>query len=396
MKVVFLSNFLNHHQLPFCLEMVKHLGDGFRFVQTESVNQERLSMGYREHADAHDFLLCPYRSQDEMEATRRAVDAADFVIIGSAPNSYIEKRLEAGKPVIRYSERFLRTQKWRYFTPKTLKFMYNNHTRYKNAPVYVLCASAYTARDYAVFGAYKGKTYKWGYLPEVKCYDIDALIEKKQDNQLTLLWAARFMKLKHPEKFLKCCARLKKDGIAFTANIIGSGDESAKMHAFVEKHGLTEQVNFMGFVPPESVREAMEQADIFMFNSDYRDGWGAVINEAMNSGCAVITSHAPGAGPFLIQHGKNGLIYKNSSFRDLYRNLRKVTDNAAYRQQMGKAAYQTMVDTWNAEHATEKLIMLLRALKAGKTPDIQSGPCSVAKPIPQWRMFRAVRKGETI
>ena len=342
MKVVFLSNFLNHHQLPFCLEMEKHLGDGFRFVQTESVNQERLSMGYKEYADTYDFLLCPYRSAEEMQEVKDTVDTADFVIIGSAPNSYIAKRLKEGKPVIRYSERFLRTQKWRYFTPKTLKFMYENHTKYRNAPVYVLCASAYTARDYAIFGAYKGKTYKWGYLPEVKRYDIDALMKKKRDDRLTLLWAARFMKLKHPEKFLKCCSRLKRDGVEFTANIIGEGTEESKMKRYVQKHGLSDLVNFLGFIPPDQVREAMEKADIFMFNSDYRDGWGAVINEAMNSGCAVITSHAPGAGPYLIQHGKNGLIYRNSSFKDLYRNLRKATDNLDYRQDMGRKAYQTM------------------------------------------------------
>ena len=153
MKVVFISNFLNHHQLPLCLELVKHLGDGYRFVQTEPVDQERLRMGYREFAEAYDFLLCPYRSEEAMEATRRAVDEADFVIIGSAPNSYIEKRLKEKKPVIRYSERFLRTQKWRYFTPKSLKFMLSNNTRYNNYPVEVLGASDYTASYSAIFGA---------------------------------------------------------------------------------------------------------------------------------------------------------------------------------------------------------------------------------------------------
>lgn len=396
MKVVFLSNFLNHHQLPFCLQMEKHLGKDFCFVQTEPVNRERLDMGYQEYSGVYDFLLCPYQSSEAKKKMEVAVDAADFVIIGSAPNSYIAKRLEQGKPVIRYSERFLRTQKWRYFTPKTLKFMYENHTKYKNAPVYVLCASAYTAHDYAVFGAYRGKTYKWGYLPEVKNYNIDALMEKKRDGRLTLLWAARFMKLKHPEKFLKCCARLKRDGVAFTANIIGSGDEKANMERFVQKHGLSDSVNFLGFIPPEKVRETMEASDIFMFNSDYRDGWGAVINEAMNSGCAVITSHAPGAGPYLIRHGENGLIYKNESFRDLYKNLRKVTDDIHYRENMGRSACRTMTEVWNAKSATENLIILLNALKKGETPDIKSGPCSAARPIPQWRMLKAIRKGEMI
>jgi len=219
-------------------------------------------------------------------------------------------------------------------------------------------------------------------------------MDKKQGDKLSLLWAARFMKLKHPEMFLKCCLRLKKDGIPFTANIIGSGSEEKRMRRFVEKHGLTDDVHFLGFIPPDEVREEMEKADIFMFNSDYRDGWGAVINEAMNSGCAVITSHAPGAGPFLIRQGINGLIYKNNSFKDLYQNLRKVTDDAEYRKKMGIAAYQTMAEIWNAENAANNLLMLMDALEKGQTPDIPTGPCSVAKPIPQRKMYRAINKGE--
>lgn len=34
MKVVFISNFLTHHQVPFCLEMQKRLGDDFKFIST--------------------------------------------------------------------------------------------------------------------------------------------------------------------------------------------------------------------------------------------------------------------------------------------------------------------------------------------------------------------------
>ena len=34
----------------------------------------------------------------------------------------------------------------------------------------------------------------------------------------------------------------------------------------------------------------MEKADIFLFTSDRREGWGAVANEAMNSACALVVS----------------------------------------------------------------------------------------------------------
>ena len=53
----------------------------------------------------------------------------------------------------------------------------------------------------------------------------------------------------------------------------------------------------------------MERADIYLATSDRQEGWGAVINEAMNSGCAVVADHMMGAVPYLISHEENGMIY---------------------------------------------------------------------------------------
>jgi len=63
---------------------------------------------------------------------------------------------------------------------------------------------------------------------------------------------------------------------------------------------------------------------------------------------------------------------------------------------MGKNAYQTMKNIWNAKNAVEKLIELLKILKSGKKINIESGPCSVARPIPQRRMYKACIEGEKI
>ena len=46
--LTFYSNFLLHHQTPFCEAMVRLLGNGFRFVATPPIPQERLEMGYHD------------------------------------------------------------------------------------------------------------------------------------------------------------------------------------------------------------------------------------------------------------------------------------------------------------------------------------------------------------
>ena len=57
MKLTFVTNYMTHHQLPFCMEMVKRLGDGFRLVETNVMEDERLHMGWGLDPSAYDFVL---------------------------------------------------------------------------------------------------------------------------------------------------------------------------------------------------------------------------------------------------------------------------------------------------------------------------------------------------
>ena len=89
----------------------------------------------------------------------------------------------------------------------------------------MLCASAYTAGDFALVGAYKNKAYKWGYFPETKTYDIDKLLEMKRSAIMEILWVGRFLGLKHPEAAIEVARRLRNDNINFKLRMIGAGEK---------------------------------------------------------------------------------------------------------------------------------------------------------------------------
>ena len=122
----------------------------------------------------------------------------------------------------------------------------------------------------------------------------------------------------------------------------------------------------LGTMPPEKVREYMELSEIFLFTSDRQEGWGAVLNEAMNSGCAVVASHAIGSVPFLLKNGDNGLIYRSGDINDLYEKVKYLLDNQATRAKLGINAYKTLCNKWNAENAAERFVKLSKALLDGK------------------------------
>ena len=46
LKITFITNYMTHHQLPFCKEMYKILGDNFAFLQTTAMEEERKNMGF--------------------------------------------------------------------------------------------------------------------------------------------------------------------------------------------------------------------------------------------------------------------------------------------------------------------------------------------------------------
>lgn len=383
MKVTFFSNFLNHHQLPFCLAMDRLTEGNFTFVATTPVPAERLNMGYHDMNKQYPFVLTTYDSAKNERLAQVLAMQSDVIITGSAPEYYTKMRIEKGKLTFRYSERIYKRGLWRALSPRGLQFVLKNHRKYHKYPLYMLCASAYTPFDYSLTGSYLNKTYKWGYFPEVKQQDMNALIERKHANEKPiLLWVARLIELKHPETAINLAERLKMAGFGFELRIIGNGAMELQLKTMIHDKHLDDCVHLLGAMPPETVREHMENADIFLFTSDFNEGWGAVLNESMNSACAVVASHAIGSVPFLVEDGKNGYIYRNGDMDSLYERVVQLMEHPELREQLGREAYRTLADVWNADVAAERFVALAQVLLDGKKPELfENGPCSRAKII---------------
>ena len=281
----------------------------------------------------------------------------------------------------------------RALDPRVSYGVWKQNTRYKDKNMFLLCASAYTSYDMHLFGAYPGKMYKWGYFPEVKNYDIDNLLKKKQENkEISILWAGRFLKWKHPEFAIKVAEGLKRKGYSFNLTIIGNGEMRENLRKEVQQKELQDVVLFKEFMPPESVRKYMEKADIFLFTSDFNEGWGAVLNESMNSGCAVVASHAIGSVPFLLKHGVNGMIFKSGDEIELLNQVMQLCDDEELRTNLGRQAYKTLSEEWNASNAALNFLKLSDAIMNKKTVEILSGPCSTADIVSQRKMYAFLRK----
>ena len=181
MQFTFVSNYINHHQIPLSNVLYQRLGAAYHFIQTERMEQERAEMGWGVERSKLPYLKCWY---EEPEVCRSLVRESDIVVFGGVEDErYIAERLDAGRPVIRYSERLYREGQWKAVSPRGLLKKYKDHTRYRNKNVYLLCAGAYVASDFHLVRAYPGKMFKWGYFTEAVHYDVDRLLAAKPDRK---------------------------------------------------------------------------------------------------------------------------------------------------------------------------------------------------------------------
>ena len=363
MKVAFVSNYYNHHQAPFAKEMDELTHHEFRFIETLPMEDERRKMGWGAESKP-EYVLQSYSDKVSYGQCQGIINEADVVIWGSCPFRMIRPRLRRKKLTFAYSERLFKggNQGIAYWG-RALKYFCRLAPYQKNH--YLLCASAYAAGDYARIGLFRGKALKWGYFPETKTYDLAALFERKRANRRpVILWVARFIGWKHPEVAVELAEKLKQAGYAFDLNMIGSGKLEEQIRRMIREKKLDDCVHMLGTMSPEEVRRHMEEANIFLFTSDQNEGWGAVLNEAMNSGCAVVANEAFGSVPFLIAKGKNGKVYH--SLEEAYICIVDFLRDMKTCENVGRLAYLTITDQWNAKIAALKLMQIVNFDASGQ------------------------------
>lgn len=376
-KVTMISNFINHHQMPFCEEMYKSLGEDFAFIQTEPMEEERAGMGWGVDESSISYLHLLYKDEEEC---KKLINDCDMLLVGwQEREDLILPRIKAGKLTVRISERIYREGQWKAISPRGLIRKYKEHIRFRNSNnVYLLCNGGYVASDFNLIKAYPGRMFKFGYFPRFRELDIT---KKPPMDEIQIIWAGRFIPLKHPEFVVRLAADLVDMEYNFRIHFVGGGEMEDFLKERVKEAELEDNVFFYGFMKPDDVRELMDTCHIHLFTSNYLEGWGAVVNEGMNSGLAEVVCDEVGAAPFLIEHGKNGLLYKGESYEDFREQVLSLMDDPELIARLGSNAYATIAEKWNPENAAKQILRFYDKYVKGLIDPPADGPLSVAEII---------------
>lgn len=105
-----------------------------------------------------------------------------------------------------------------------------------------------------------------------------------------------------------------------------------------------------------TTKHFMQQVDIFILPSIY-DGWGAVVNEALQAGCYVICSDAAGASDLILNDKRLESVFHRGNVKQLAEamswcneHIQEIRGNRNFRMQWadehisGKAVAKYMID----------------------------------------------------
>ena len=385
MTIAYLGNEFMLHFSFLCDELYKLTNGNFWFIEANEMNNgNRTKIPSTFDLYKKPYLIQAWRSLDDKAKAMNLVRTVDVMLIGAgyAGLEYGRVRLETGKLTFEPTERQLKRGIFNAFSKVTRGYarlyLTSNHNN-----VYRLCSSAFLANDvYFLYPFFKDKCYKWGYFTKVSELNIDEIVNKRRNNDhIKIMCIGRLINWKRIDLPIRMVAELKRLGYIIDLNIIGEGALKEELECLIHKLKVDEMVHMLGNVPNEKVYELLQEHDIFVLPSNKREGWGAVLNEAMSNGCACVASDLVGAAPFLIDNGRNGFLFRTGDVNDLTNKIKSLIDNIEMRESFQKQAYKTMIEIWNPSKAAENLVLLSKSILSGTPVAINEGPCSKAVPI---------------
>ncbi|MCM1377580.1 MAG: glycosyltransferase family 4 protein [Clostridium sp.] len=371
--IVFVSNFFNHHQKPVADELYRLTDGEYRFIERTPLPEEFRRAGYPDYSE--DPMVVQYWKEPE-EARKLILEAETVVVGGSGIEELINERLKKGKLTFEVGERWLKRAWLNLLSPRLLKFLYYYHFKYQTNHLYHLDSNGYAASDFRKLGAYRGRCYKWGYFTSVADRDIKQEIASREDGTLKLIWVTREMlKLKRPDIVIEAMRILRDRVCRVHINMYGTGGIRPQIEEKIKEYHLEEHVTLHDNIDNASLRKEIRKHDVLMMTSNRREGWGAVINEGMSEGCAIIASREIGSVPFLIEEGVEGFTYPSDSAEALADCIERLSKNPELRAQMGESAYRK-IQQWSPETAAQRLLGLIEDLQQGREGRYINGPCS--------------------
>jgi glycosyltransferase involved in cell wall biosynthesis len=149
--------------------------------------------------------------------------------------------------------------------------------------------------------------------------------------------------------FVPLVAELAKRDVSFELKLIGDGPDRAELQNAFTKAGLTNYVEFLGWLTTARVKEELRGLDVFALLSDY-EGLPVALLEAMAFGVAPVVTNTESGNTQLVRDGENGYVVAVGNIQAFSEHIESLARDRDTLKSIGRAAWQT-----SQEYSIEKM-----------------------------------------
>ena len=152
----------------------------------------------------------------------------------------------------------------------------------------------------------------------------------------TVLYVGRLKKYKRVDLLLHAVDKLAQQGVKVRLKIAGTGADRRRLESLSIKLGITDQVDFMGYVSEERKLELLRTCWLHALTSS-KEGWGISCMESSACGTPTVASDSPGLRESVVS-GETGLLVPHGDQQSLTLAIGSLLSDRQAREEMGRSA----------------------------------------------------------
>ncbi len=194
------------------------------------------------------------------------------------------------------------------------------------------------------------------YFPRPEADELKASL-KVSENEVLIGYMGRIVEEKGFRTLAQALNQIKS--FAWRLVVVGAGDYQPEFSGQIDRFGLSDRVDYLGYVPHPEAPTYLSAFDILVIPSETRANWkeqfGRVIIESMACLTPVVGSNS-GEIPNLIGATKGGLVFEEGNADALARQLSALVSDPNLRQQIAEQGRQTVLAQYNTGAIARRFI----------------------------------------
>ncbi|HEY0272322.1 MAG TPA: glycosyltransferase [Chitinophaga sp.] len=307
MKCIFWQNIISPHQIDFLKALSMQPGMEVTLVAEKAMSASRQKMGWsvKEHGKVVTVIQ---PAAEQVTALLSGEAASAYHIFSGFGHSKqlkaifkraVKANLQIGIMAEAYNWlgikgriRYLRSL-WQYV-------LYNRHI------LFILAIGNTGEAQFLQAGYPAKKVLRWGYFID-PATALEAPVATPATDLFSMVYVGSLLEVKGVDILIRAIAPIKHQ--PFCLHIVGEGPLKPQLERLIARYELEQKVQFHAFMPNEKAQQFIRQQDLFILPSR-KDGWGAVVNEALMQGVPVVCSSNCGASVLINED--NGAVYAGS------------------------------------------------------------------------------------